>query len=122
MQVNEKEAKLRDEGEAAVVATIAAMTGNDRAIGERLHPLIKASAPELVPKTWYGMPSYANKEGKVICFFRPAQRFNERYMQFGFSDLAKIDDGDMWPIAFTLKELNAATEERIAELVKKAVS
>ena len=97
------------------------MTGNDRAIGESLHPLIKASAPELVPKTWYGMPSYANKEGKVICFFRPAQRFNERYMQFGFSDLAKIDDGDMWPIAFTLKELNAATEERIAELVKKAV-
>ena len=95
MKVNDKEAKLRDEGEGEVVATMTTMTGNDRAIGKRVHPLIKASAPELVPKTWYGMPSYANKEGKVICFFRPAQRFNERYMQFGFSDLAKIDNGDM---------------------------
>ena len=122
MQANDKEAVKRAEGEAAVLSAIAAMTGADRALGERLHPIIKASAPELMPKTWYGMPAYANKDGKVVCFFRPAQRFNERHMTLGFNDVANLDEGAMWPMSFSLKELTPAEEAKIAALVKKAVS
>lgn len=122
MTGNDKEDKLRAEGEAAVLTAIAAMTGTDRTLGERLHPIIKASAPDLVPKTWYGMPAYASQDGKVVVFFRPAQRFNERYMTLGFNDAANLDDGDMWPMTFSLKELTATQETRIAGLVKKSVS
>ena len=107
------------DGENAVLVTIAAMP--DRAVGERLHAIIKASAPALSPKLWYGMPAYA-KDGKVICFFRSAQKFKERYMTLGFNQEANLDEGHMWPIAFALKELTAAEEARIGALVKKAVS
>jgi hypothetical protein len=108
------------DGESAVLATIAAMP--DRAMGERLHAIIKASAPALSPKLWYGMPAYANKDGKVICFFRSAQKFKERYMTLGFNQEANLDEGHMWPIAFALTELTAAEDARIGALVKKAVS
>ncbi len=109
------------DGESAVVANIAAMTGPYRAMGERLHAIIKANAPTLVPKIWYGMPAYA-KDGKVVCFFRSGGKFDERYMTLGFNDVANLDEGAMWPTAFALKELTAAEEARIADLVKKAVS
>jgi hypothetical protein len=109
------------DGESAVLAKIAEMPEPDRAMGQRLHALIKASAPTLLPKTWYGMPAYA-KDGKVVCFFQSAQKFKARYATFGFSDAAKLDEGAMWPTAFALKELTAAEEARIAVLVKKAVS
>jgi uncharacterized protein YdhG (YjbR/CyaY superfamily) len=109
------------DGESAVLATIAAMPGPDRAMGERLHAVIKASAPALSPKLWYGMPAYA-KDGKVICFFRSGQKFKERYMTLGFNSEAKVDEGHMWPIAFALKELTAAVEARIGALMKKAVN
>jgi len=108
------------DGESAVLATIAAMP--DRAMGERLHAIIKASAPALSPRLWYGMPAYANKDGKVICFFRSSQKFKERYMTLGFNQEAHLDEGLMWPVAFALKELTAAEEARIGALVKKAVS
>jgi len=107
------------EGENAVLAKIAAMPGPYRALGERIHTLIKASAPVLAPKTWYGMPAYA-KDGKVICFFRGDK--NERYVTLGFSEDANLDEDNMWPTSYALKELTATEEERIAELVKKAVS
>ena len=109
------------DGESAVLAKIAAMPGPDRAMGERLHAIIKASAPALSPKTWYGMPAYA-KDGKVVCFFQSAQKFNTRYATLGFSDTANLDEGALWPVAFALKELTAAEEARISALVKKAVS
>jgi len=107
--------------ESAVLAKIAAMPAPDRAVGERLHAIIKASAPVLSPKLWYGMPAYA-KDGKVVCFFQSAQKFNTRYATFGFSDKASLDEGAMWPTAFALKELTAAEEARIGALVKKAVT
>ena len=107
--------------ESAVLAKIAALRGPDRAIGERLHAIIKASAPALSPKLWYGMPAYA-KDGKVVCFFQDAQKFKTRYATLGFSDKANLDEGAMWPTAFALKELTAAEEAKIAALVKKAVS
>ena len=94
----------------------------DRAMAKRLHAIIKASAPALSPKTWYGMPAYANRGGKVVCFFQCAQKFNTRYATLGFSDAAYLDEGATWPTAFALKELNAAEEAKISELVKKAVS
>jgi uncharacterized protein YdhG (YjbR/CyaY superfamily) len=109
------------DGENAVLAKIAEMPAPDRAMGERLHAIIKASAPVLSPKLWYGMPAYA-KEGKVVCFFQSAQKFKTRYPTFGFSDQANLDEGAMWPTAFALKELTAADEARIAALLKKAVS
>ncbi len=114
------EARKAD-GESALLAKIAEMQEPDRAMGERLHAIIKASAPALSPKTWYGMPAYA-KDGKVVCFFQSAQKFNSRYATFGFSDTANLDEGNMWPISFALKELTAAEEAKIATLVKKAVS
>jgi len=114
--------KDKAEGENAVLAAIAAMQEPDGAMAKRLHAIIKASAPTLTPKTWYGMPAYANKDGKVVCFFQSAQKFNTRYATLGFSDTANLDEGDMWPTAFALKELTAAEEARISALVKKAVS
>ena len=112
--------KKADE-ESAVLAKIAEMAEPDRAMGERLHAVIKASAPALSPKLWYGMPAYA-KDGKVVCFFQSAQKFNTRYATFGFNDTANLDEGAMWPTAFALTELTAADEARIGALVKKAVS
>lgn len=107
--------------EAAVLAKLAELPEADRAIGERLHAIITASAPSLAPKLWYGMPAYA-QDGKVLCFFQAAQKFNTRYATFGFNDVANLDDGTIWPTAFALKELTADDEARIGELVKKAVS
>ena len=109
------------DGESAVLAKIAEMPEPDRAMGERLHAVIKASAPALSPKLWYGMPAYA-KDGKVVCFFQSAQKFNTRYATFGFSDEANLDEGAMWPTAFALTELTPAAEARIGALVKRAVS
>jgi uncharacterized protein YdhG (YjbR/CyaY superfamily) len=109
------------DGENAVLAKIAEMQESDRAMAERLHAIIKASAPALSPKLWYGMPAYA-REGKVVCFFQSAQKFNTRYATLGFSDAANLDDGHLWPTAFALKALTAAEEARIGALVKKAVS
>src|SRR5205814_1922035 len=109
------------DGESDVLAKIAEMPKPDRAMAERLHAIVKASAPALSPRTWYGMPAYA-KDGNVVCFFQSAQKFKSRYATFGFSDKANLDDGNMWPVAFALKELTAADEARIAALVKKAVS
>jgi uncharacterized protein YdhG (YjbR/CyaY superfamily) len=121
MRARAKELKATADGESAVRAALAAMTPDDRAIGERLHAIVKETAPELTPKTWYGMPAYANKEGKVVCFFRNAAKFKERYAMFGFNDSANLDDGSMWPVAFALKKLTKADEARIAKLVKQAV-
>jgi hypothetical protein len=114
--------KDKAEGENAVLAAIAAMKEPDRSMAKRLHAIIKASAPTLSPKTWYGMPAYANKEGKIICFFQPAEKFKTRYMTLGFNDSANLDEGAMWPTAFALKELTATEEARISALVKKAAS
>jgi uncharacterized protein YdhG (YjbR/CyaY superfamily) len=108
-------------GEAEALAAIAAMPEPYRSMGERLHAIIKASAPALSPKTWYGMPAYA-RDGKVVCFFRSGQKFKERYMTLGFNDSANLDEGALWPISFALTELTAAEEAKIAALVKKAVS
>ena len=112
---------LKADGESALLAKIAAMPGPDRAMARRLHAIIKASAPALSPKTWYGMPAYANKDGKVVCYFTPASKFKSRYATFGFNDDANLDEGAMWPTSFALKELTAAVEAKIAALVKKAV-
>lgn len=111
----------KTDGESAVLAAIDSMEEPSRAIGEQLHAIIKSSAPILSPKLWYGMPAYA-KDGKVICFFRGAEKFKERYMTLGFNDEANLDEGAMWPVAFALKELTAAEEARIRALVQKAVS
>ena len=109
-------------GENAALEAIAAMPEPDRAMAKRLHEIIKSSAPALSPKTWYGMPAYANQDGKVVCFFTAASKFNSRYATFGFNDDANLDEGAMWPTSFALKELTATAEAKIAALVKKAVS
>jgi uncharacterized protein YdhG (YjbR/CyaY superfamily) len=109
-------------GERDVLAKIAEMPQPDHAIAERLHAIVKASAPDLSPKTWYGMPAYANKDGKVVCFFQSGQKYDSRYSTFGFQDGANLDEGAMWPTSFALTKLTAADEKRIAALVKKAVS
>jgi len=111
----------RADGESDLLAKIAEMQGSDRAMARRLHAIVTANAPALVPKTWYGMPAYA-KDGKVVCFFQAAQKFQARYASFGFNDSAHLDEGAMWPVAFALKELTAADEAKIGALVKKAVS
>jgi uncharacterized protein YdhG (YjbR/CyaY superfamily) len=113
--------KSRADGERDVVAKFAEMDGSDRAMAERLHAIVAASAPALSPKTWYGMPAYA-KDGKVVCYFQSAEKFKSRYATFGFSDEANLDEGAMWPTSFALKKLTAADEARIGALVKKAVS
>src|SRR3712207_2230258 len=110
----------RADGERAVLAKIAEMQGPDRAMAERLHEIVKANAPDLSPKTWYGMPAYA-KDGKVVCHFQSAQKFNTRYATFSFSDAANLDEGAMWPTSFALKELTDAEEAKIGALVKRAV-
>jgi uncharacterized protein YdhG (YjbR/CyaY superfamily) len=120
MRARARELKDQADGETAVRAAIAAMAPKDRAIAKRLHELMKATAPDLSPKTWYGMPAYA-KDGKVVCFFRNAGKFKERYAMFGFNDSAKLDNGSMWPIAFALTELTPADEAKLGALVKKAV-
>jgi hypothetical protein len=111
----------RADGEGDVLAKIAEMPEPDRVMAERLHAIVKASAPALSPRTWYGMPAYA-KDGKIVCFFQPAQKFKTRYATLGFNDAANLDEGTMWPIAYALTELTAADEARIGALVKKAVS
>ena len=116
-----KKATKQADSEAEVLAMIAAMPALDRALGERLHAIIKASAPALTPKLWYGMPAYA-RDGKIVCFFQSAQKFKTRYATFGFMHEANLDDGAMWPTAFALKGLGAAEEARIVALVKKAAS
>ena len=120
MRARARELKDRTDGESAVREAIAAMSPQDRAIAKRLDELIKAAAPSLSPKTWYGMPAYA-KDGKIVCYLRNAGKFKERYATFGFNDSARLDDGSMWPVAFALKKLTAADEARIGELVKQAV-
>jgi uncharacterized protein YdhG (YjbR/CyaY superfamily) len=124
MKERAKELKANKDKAAAerdVLEKIAEMPAPDRAMAERLHAIVQASAPDLSPKTWYGMPAYA-KDDKVVCFFRPAQKFKDRYATFGFNDKANLDEGHMWPTAFALTELTAADEKRIRALVKKAVS
>ncbi|MBV8068629.1 MAG: DUF1801 domain-containing protein [Acidobacteriaceae bacterium] len=110
------------DGESVVLAKIADLPQPDRAMAERLHKIIKDNAPDLMPKTWYGMPAYAREDGNVVCFFQSAQKFKTRYATLGFSDKANLDDGHMWPTAFALKEMTAAEEIRIAAIVKKAVT
>jgi uncharacterized protein YdhG (YjbR/CyaY superfamily) len=114
------EARKAD-GEKALLAKVAEMPQPDRAMAKKLHSIVKANAPGLTPKTWYGMPAYANDDGKVICFFQSAAKFDSRYATFGFNDQANLDNGDMWPTAFALKKLTAAEEAKIGALVKKAV-
>jgi uncharacterized protein YdhG (YjbR/CyaY superfamily) len=126
MQERAKEAKAaksgkKGNGEAEVLAKIAEMQDSDRVMGERIHAIVTATAPDLVPRTWYGMPAYA-RDGKVLCFFQSAEKFKARYATFGFDDSARLDDGTMWPTSFALTRLTKADEKRIAELVKKAVS
>ena len=110
------------DGESALLAKIAEMPEADRTLAKRIHAIVKANAPGLMPKTWYGMPAYANQDGKVVCFFQSAAKFNARYATFGFNDSARLDDGAMWPASFALKALGPAEEAQISALVKKAVS
>ena len=122
MRARARELKAAAEGESAVLDALAEMTPKDRALGKRIHAIVKKSAPGLTPKTWYGMPAYANRNGKVVCFYRDAGKFKERYAMLGFNDSASLDDGAMWPVAFALTKLTKADEARIAKLVKQAVS
>jgi uncharacterized protein YdhG (YjbR/CyaY superfamily) len=122
MRARAKELKAAAEGEEAVVAALNKMAPADRAIGKRVHELVKKAAPDLTPKTWYGMPAYANKDGKVVVFFRDAGKFKERYSMLGFNEPANLDHGSMWPIAYALPELKKSDEAKIAALVKQAVS
>ena len=122
MRARAKELKAAAEGEEAVLSALAAMSPDDRALGERIHAIVKERAPDLTPKTWYGMPAYANKDGKVVLYFRNAEKFKERYAMLGFNDTANLDDGSMWPVAFALTKLTKADEARIAKLLKQAVS
>jgi uncharacterized protein YdhG (YjbR/CyaY superfamily) len=122
MRARAKELKSKAEGEEAVVSALAGMSPADRALGKRIHAIVKKTAPDLTPKTWYGMPAYANKDGKVVLFYRDAGKFKERYAMLGFNDSASLDDGSVWPVAFALTKLTQADEARIAKLVKQAVS
>jgi uncharacterized protein YdhG (YjbR/CyaY superfamily) len=116
-----KELRGQGQGESAVLAKIAEMSGSDRTMAKRIHAIVMTTAPDLTPRTWYGMPAYANKDGKVVCFFQDAAKFKARYATLGFNDAANLDQGAMWPTTFALKELTAAEEKKIAALVKKAV-
>ena len=122
MRARAKELKAATDGETAVQEALAKMTPDDRALGARIHAIVKKAAPDLVPKTWYGMPAYANKSGKAVVFFRDAGKFKERYAMLGFNDNANLDDGSMWPVAYALPKLTKADEAKIRALVKKAVS
>jgi uncharacterized protein YdhG (YjbR/CyaY superfamily) len=121
MKARAKELKAAADGESAVQEALAAMPPRDRALGKKIHALVTETAPNLLPRTWYGMPAYA-KDGKVICFFRNASKFKERYAMLGFNDSANLDKGSMWPVAYALKELTASDATKIRALVKKAVS
>ena len=121
MRARARELKAAADGESAVLAALDEMSPDDRALGERIHAIVKETAPDLTPKTWYGMPAYANKDGKVVVFFRNAEKFKERYAMLGFNDSASLDDGSMWPIAFALTKLTKADETKIRALVKQAV-
>jgi uncharacterized protein YdhG (YjbR/CyaY superfamily) len=122
MRARAKELKAAAQGEEAIEAALAEMAPSDRALGKKIHAIVKETAPGLTPKTWYGMPAYANKDGKVVVFFRDAGKFKERYAMLGFNDSASLDDGSMWPIAYALTKLSAADEKKIRALVKKAVA
>ena len=122
MRARARELKAAAQGEEAIDAALAEMSPSDRALGKRIHAIVKETAPGLTPKTWYGMPAYANKDGKVVVFFRDAGKFKERYAMLGFNDSASLDDGSMWPIAYALTKLSAAEEKKIRALVKKAVA
>ena len=117
-----KAQKSREAGESDLLEKIAEMPKSDRTMAEQIHAIVSAAAPDLAPKTWYGMPAYANKDGKVVVFFRDAGKFKERYAMLGFNDLAKLDDGSMWPVAYALTKLTKTDEAKIAKLVKQAVS
>src|SRR3954462_10682762 len=116
-----KAATTKEEGERDVLAKIAEMPDPDRAMAEKIHAIVKASAPDLAPRTWYGMPAYANEDGKVVCFFKPAAKFKSRYATFGFNDDAKLDEGNLWVTSFALKKVGPAEEKKLAALVKKSV-
>ena len=122
MKARAKELKATEDGETAIAQALKKMSPDDRALGERIHTLVRETAPGLVPKTWYGMPAYANKDGKVICYFKNAGKFKMRYSELGFNDAAKLDDGDMWPIVYAVTKLSKADEAQIVQLVKQAVS
>ena len=122
MRARARELKAAADGETAVRAALAEMSPDDRALGERIHAIVTKTAPVLTPKTWYGMPAYADKDGKVVLFFRNAGKFKERYAMLGFNDSAKLDHGSMWPIAYALPKLTKTDEAKIAKLVKQAVS
>jgi len=122
MRARAKELKETEDGETAMRQALAKMSADDRALGERINALVRETAPDLIPKTWYGMPAYANKDGKVVCYFKNAGKFKMRYSEFGFNEAAKLDDGDMWPIVYALTKLTNADEARITKLVKQAVS
>jgi uncharacterized protein YdhG (YjbR/CyaY superfamily) len=117
----ERKRGAKGDGEADLLAKIAEMAPADKKLAKKVHEIVKATAPELSSKTWYGFPAYANGDGKVVCFFQPAAKFKTRYATLGFSDLAKLDDGEMWPTVYALKSLTAADEKKIAALVKRAV-
>jgi uncharacterized protein YdhG (YjbR/CyaY superfamily) len=122
MRARAKELKSAAEGEEAIAAALKKMAPADRALGERIHEIVKKTAPDLTPKTWYGMPAYANGDGKVICYFKNAGKFKSRYSEFGFNDAANLDEGSMWPIVYALTKLTKSDEARIAKLVEQAVS
>ena len=122
MRARAKELKEAAEGEEAIAAALKKMSPADRTLGKRVHELVKATAPDLVPKTWYGMPAYADRDGKVVCFFKNAGKFKTRYSEFGFNEAAKLDAGAMWPIVYAITKLTKADEARITKLVKQAVS
>ena len=122
MRARAKELKATEDGETAIAQALKKMSPDDRALGERIHALVRETAPDLVPKTWYGMPAYANKDGKVICYFKNAGKFKMRYSELGFNDAAKLDEGAMWPIVYALTKLSKADEAKIVKLVKQAVS
>ena len=122
MRARAKELKATEDGETAIAQALKKMSPDDRALGERIHTLVRETAPDLVPKTWYGMPAYANKDGKVICYFKNAGKFKMRYSELGFNDAANLDEGAMWPIVYALTELTKADEARIVKLVEQAVS
>ena len=122
MRARAKELKATEDGETAISQALKKMSPADRALGERVNALVRETAPDLVPKTWYGMPAYANKDGKVICYFKNAGKFKMRYSELGFNDAANLDEGAMWPIVYAVTKLTKADEDRIVKLVKQAVS
>ncbi|MGH3008571.1 MAG: iron chaperone [Gaiellaceae bacterium] len=121
MRARAKELKANEDGEKAIQAALGKMTPADRGLGEQIHELVKKTAPDLTPKTWYGMPAYANEDGKVVCYFKNAGKFKSRYSEFGFSDTANLDHGSMWPIVYALTELTKSDAAKIAKLVEQAV-